>query len=72
MMSTNPHQVAYTGAPVKPSMRPPGLCRRRRLVRQEAAAEVVPPRPVFRTDAHGDIEMSTDGEKLWIETEREE
>ena len=29
------------------------------------------PRPVFRTDLHGDIEMSTDGEKLWVEVERE-
>jgi competence protein ComEC len=28
------------------------------------------PRPVFRTDLHGDIEISTDGERLWIETER--
>ncbi|MGQ9573114.1 MAG: ComEC/Rec2 family competence protein [Dehalococcoidia bacterium] len=27
-------------------------------------------RPVFRTDRHGDVEMSTDGEKLWIETHR--
>jgi len=30
------------------------------------------PRPVFRTDVNGDIEISTDGEKLWIEVEREE
>jgi competence protein ComEC len=29
------------------------------------------PRPVFRTDVNGDIEISTDGEKLWIEVERE-
>jgi competence protein ComEC len=29
------------------------------------------PRPVFRTDVHGDIEISTDGERLWIETERD-
>jgi len=29
------------------------------------------PRPVFRTDVHGDIEMSTDGERLWVEVERE-
>jgi beta-lactamase superfamily II metal-dependent hydrolase len=29
------------------------------------------PRPVFRTDLHGDIEMSTDGERLWVEVERE-
>jgi competence protein ComEC len=26
-------------------------------------------RPVFRTDLHGDVEMSTDGRKLWIKTE---
>ena len=26
-------------------------------------------RPVFRTDLHGDIEMSTDGERLWVEVE---
>jgi competence protein ComEC len=24
------------------------------------------PRPVFRTDRHGDVEMSTDGERLWV------
>jgi len=29
------------------------------------------PRPVFRTDVHGDIEISTDGERLWVDTERE-
>jgi len=29
------------------------------------------PRPVFRTDVHGDIEISTDGERLWVEVERE-
>jgi competence protein ComEC len=29
------------------------------------------PRPVFRTDVNGDIEMSTDGERLWVEVERE-
>jgi len=29
------------------------------------------PRPVFRTDVHGDIEISTDGERLWVETERD-
>ena len=28
------------------------------------------PRPVFRTDVHGDIEISTDGERLWVEVER--
>jgi len=28
------------------------------------------PRPVFRTDRHGDVEISTDGRKLWIKTER--
>ena len=28
------------------------------------------PRPVFRTDLHGDIEISTDGERLWIEMQR--
>jgi beta-lactamase superfamily II metal-dependent hydrolase len=28
-------------------------------------------RPVFRTDLNGDVEMSTDGHKLWIKTERE-
>jgi len=27
-------------------------------------------RPVFRTDRHGDVEISTDGHKLWIKTER--
>ncbi|MDP2948981.1 MAG: MBL fold metallo-hydrolase, partial [Chloroflexota bacterium] len=26
--------------------------------------------PVFRTDLHGDVEISTDGRKLWIRTER--
>jgi competence protein ComEC len=29
------------------------------------------PRPVFRTDVHGDIEMSTDGARLWVEVRRE-
>jgi len=29
------------------------------------------PRPVFRTDVNGDIEMSTDGERLWVEVERD-
>ena len=29
------------------------------------------PRPVFRTDLHGDIEISTDGERLWVEVGRE-
>jgi len=29
------------------------------------------PRPVFRTDVNGDIEISTDGESLWVEVERE-
>jgi competence protein ComEC len=29
------------------------------------------PRPVFRTDRHGDVEMSTDGERLWVRTGRE-
>jgi competence protein ComEC len=29
------------------------------------------PRPVFRTDLQGDIEISTDGERLWIEVERD-
>lgn len=29
------------------------------------------PRPVFRTDLNGDIEISTDGERLWIEVDRE-
>ena len=28
------------------------------------------PRPVFRTDLQGDIEMSTDGERLWVEVQR--
>ena len=28
-------------------------------------------RPVFRTDLHGDVEITTDGHKLWIKTERE-
>jgi competence protein ComEC len=27
-------------------------------------------RPVFRTDRHGDVEISTDGRRLWIKTER--
>ena len=27
-------------------------------------------RPVFRTDRHGDVHISTDGHKLWIKTER--
>ena len=26
--------------------------------------------PVFRTDRHGDVEMSTDGRRLWVRTER--
>jgi competence protein ComEC len=32
--------------------------------------ERLEPRPVFRTDLNGDIEISTDGERLWIERER--
>jgi len=28
------------------------------------------PRPVFRTDLNGDVEISTDGHKLWIKTQR--
>ena len=28
------------------------------------------PLPVFRTDLQGDIEISTDGERLWVETQR--
>jgi competence protein ComEC len=28
-------------------------------------------RPVFRTDLNGDVEISTDGHKLWIKTERQ-
>jgi len=28
-------------------------------------------RPVFRTDRHGDVEMSTDGERLWVRVGRE-
>lgn len=28
------------------------------------------PRPVFRTDLNGDIEISTDGERLWVEVEK--
>jgi hypothetical protein len=28
-------------------------------------------RPVFRTDVHGDIEISTDGARLWVEVEGE-
>ena len=28
-------------------------------------------RPVFRTDLHGDVQITTDGHKLWIKTERE-
>jgi hypothetical protein len=26
-------------------------------------------RPIFRTDLNGDVEISTDGHKLWIETQ---
>jgi competence protein ComEC len=33
--------------------------------------ERLEPRPVFRTDVHGDIEISTDGERLWVEVARE-
>jgi len=33
--------------------------------------ERLEPRPVFRTDLHGDIEISTDGKRVWIETQRE-
>jgi competence protein ComEC len=33
--------------------------------------ERLEPRPVFRTDVHGDIEISTDGSRLWVEVERE-
>jgi beta-lactamase superfamily II metal-dependent hydrolase len=29
-------------------------------------------RPVFRTDLNGDVQISTDGHKLWIETDRGE
>ena len=29
-------------------------------------------RPVFRTDRHGDVQITTDGHKLWIKTERDE
>jgi beta-lactamase superfamily II metal-dependent hydrolase len=29
------------------------------------------PRPVFRTDLHGDIEISTDGRRLWVGVQRE-
>jgi len=29
------------------------------------------PRSIFRTDVHGDIEISTDGSRLWVEVERE-
>ena len=28
------------------------------------------PRPVFRTDVNGDIEMSTDGKRLWVKVAR--
>jgi len=28
-------------------------------------------RPVFRTDRHGDVQITTDGHKLWIKTERD-
>jgi len=28
-------------------------------------------RPVFRTDHHGDVEISTDGERLWLRVGRE-
>ena len=27
-------------------------------------------RPIFRTDRHGDVEISTDGRKLWIRVGR--
>jgi len=27
-------------------------------------------RPVFRTDRHGDVQISTDGHKLWVKPER--
>ena len=37
---------------------------------QEAVARLAQPRPVFRTDVNGDIEISTDGERLWNETQR--
>ena len=30
------------------------------------------PRPVFRTDLHGDMGVSTDGERLWIKPQRSE
>jgi beta-lactamase superfamily II metal-dependent hydrolase len=40
-------------------------------VRQEAVARLAQPRPIFRTDVNGDIEISTDGERLWVEVERE-
>jgi len=26
---------------------------------------------VFRTDRHGDVEMSTDGERLWVRAGRD-
>ena len=29
------------------------------------------PRPVFRTDLHGDVEVSTHGVRLWVEVEWE-
>jgi competence protein ComEC len=28
-------------------------------------------RPVFRTDRNGDVEMSTDGERLWVRVGRD-
>ena len=33
--------------------------------------ERLSPRRVFRTDVNGDIEMSTDGERLWVEVQRD-
>jgi competence protein ComEC len=27
------------------------------------------PRPIFRTDLHGDVQITTDGHKLWIKAQ---
>ena len=49
----------------------PGAERRLSLVFACETLGRLEPRPVFRIDVHGDIEMSADGERLWVEVERE-